>query len=199
MENLKHVISKNIVDLRKSMNWTQAELAQKLNYSDKTVSKWERAEAIPDIIVLKAIADLFEVSVDYLLVADHEEKRPSSQQVSRHQLHNRLIIAFQSVIGIVLIATIGFVILKLFRIELDFSAWMTYVYALPAVLVVLLVLNSVWGKYKINFVIISFLLWSILLIIYLSFISKNVWLVFIIGIPAQAIILLWTGFRLKEK
>ena len=85
MENLKHVISKNIVDLRKSMNWTQAELAQKLNYSDKTVSKWERAEAIPDIIVLKAIADLFEVSVDYLLVADHEEKRPSSQQVSRHQ------------------------------------------------------------------------------------------------------------------
>jgi len=181
------------------MGWTQAELAQKLNYSDKTVSKWERAEAIPDIVVLKAIADLFEVKVDYLLVAEHAQKRPSSQAVSRQQLHNRWIIAFQSVIGVIFIATIGFVILKLFQIKLDFSAWMTYVYALPAALIVLLVFNSVWGKHKINFVIISFLIWSILLIIYLSFLSKNVWLVFIIGIPAQIIILLWANFKLKEK
>lgn len=67
MEDLKAVIAKNITELRKENKLTQLELAEKLNYSDKSVSKWERGESIPDVIVLKELADLFGVSVDYML------------------------------------------------------------------------------------------------------------------------------------
>ena len=67
MEDLKQIISKNIVSLRNSENMTQAELAEKLNYSDKAVSKWERGDSLPDVIVIKQIADIFGVTVDSLL------------------------------------------------------------------------------------------------------------------------------------
>ena len=67
MDNIKANIAKNIIELRKKNNWTQAELADKLNYSDKAVSKWERAEAVPDIETLHALAELFGVTVDYFL------------------------------------------------------------------------------------------------------------------------------------
>ena len=62
----KSIIANNIIELRKSKKWTQIELAEKLNYSDKAISKWERAESLPDVTVLQQIAALFSVSVDYL-------------------------------------------------------------------------------------------------------------------------------------
>ncbi len=71
MQDLKPIIAKNIAELRKAASMTQIELATRLNYSDKAVSKWERGESIPDVGVLKEIADLFEVRVDYLLTEDH--------------------------------------------------------------------------------------------------------------------------------
>lgn len=73
MQNLKPIIAKNISNLRQEKNMTQSDLAIKLNYSDKAVSKWERAESVPDIAVLKKIADLFEVTLDYLVTDVHED------------------------------------------------------------------------------------------------------------------------------
>ena len=67
MSDIKAIIAKNITALRQNHKMTQIELAEKLNYSDKAVSKWERGESVPDISVLKQIADLFGVTVDYLL------------------------------------------------------------------------------------------------------------------------------------
>ena len=61
MEELREIIAKNISDLRKKSGLTQIELAEKLNYSDKAVSKWERGDSVPDVGVLKQIADLFGV------------------------------------------------------------------------------------------------------------------------------------------
>ena len=78
MESLKTVIAKNIVSLRKANHLTQTELADKLNYSDKAVSKWERGDSLPDVIVLKQIADLFGVTLDYLVQSEHrQETRPT--------------------------------------------------------------------------------------------------------------------------
>ena len=199
MEELKPVIANNIIYLRKSMNWTQAELAQKLNYSDKAVSKWERAESIPDVIVLKRIADLFHVTIDYLMESEHTENEAKSQAVSKQQKHNRFIIALLSVSLVFLIATIIFVILRLGSVKSDISPWMVYVYAFPVAFIVLLVFNSLWGKRKTNFAIITALVWGTLLAVYLSFLHKNIWLIFMIGIPSQIIILLWANFSLKHK
>ena len=64
MDNLKNIVSKNIIYLRKLNQMTQFELGKKLNYSDKAISKWERGEAIPDAYILKQMSELFHVSVD---------------------------------------------------------------------------------------------------------------------------------------
>ena len=52
MEDLKFITAANIISLRTKAGMTQAQLAELLNYSDKSVSKWERAEAVPDAYVL---------------------------------------------------------------------------------------------------------------------------------------------------
>ena len=61
MEDIKSIVAENIASLRQAHGMTQLELAEKLNYSDKTISKWERAESSPDISVLAEMAALFGV------------------------------------------------------------------------------------------------------------------------------------------
>ena len=51
----KDILSKNIIMYRKKNNLTQKQLADKLNYSDKVISKWERSESMPDIIAIDAL------------------------------------------------------------------------------------------------------------------------------------------------
>ena len=67
LSELKLISASNIIRLRTEAGMTQAELGAKLNYSDKTISKWERGEAIPDAYVLTQLAAMFGVTVDYLL------------------------------------------------------------------------------------------------------------------------------------
>ena len=59
MNTLEQIVANNLTELRKEKKWTQAELAEKINYSDKSVSKWELGEALPDLKVLKQMADLY--------------------------------------------------------------------------------------------------------------------------------------------
>lgn len=194
MEDLKPTIAKNIIDLRKSMNLTQAELALKMNYSDKAVSKWERAESVPDIAVLKEMADLFGVTVDYLLEPEHPKDAGSP---SSYILHNRLIITLLSVTLVFLIATLLFAGCGIFSTPLR-RLWIIYVYAVPVAAIVALVFNSLWGLHRCatNCIIISVLVWSLLLSAYLSFLPKNLWLIFTPGIPAQVALLLWSKLKI---
>ena len=69
--DMKRVIAKNMTELRLAKGMTQLQVAERLNYSDKAVSKWERAESIPDICILKEIADLYGVTLDYLVNEKH--------------------------------------------------------------------------------------------------------------------------------
>ena len=71
MKDMRLIIANNIQSLRIRSGLTQLGLAEILNYSDKAISKWERAEALPDVTVLKRLADYFGVSVDYLLEEEH--------------------------------------------------------------------------------------------------------------------------------
>lgn len=72
----EHSIGKTIAALRKSKGWTQAELAEKLNVSDKAVSKWENEAGLPEISQLPAMANLFGVTIDYLMTGKVDENLP---------------------------------------------------------------------------------------------------------------------------
>lgn len=193
----KSIIANNIIELRKSKKWTQIELAEKLNYSDKAISKWERAESLPDVTVLQQIAALFSVSVDYLLEEQHNLEANLSRSEQKHQQRNHLVITLLSTMLVFLIATIVFVVIGILSINLPI--WMAYVYALPVACIVLIVFNAIWGTRTLNYVFISMLLWSLLLAIYLTFMDQKSWLIFLIGIPGQAIILLWTRLKFTHK
>ncbi|MBR4951246.1 MAG: helix-turn-helix domain-containing protein [Clostridia bacterium] len=194
MTDYKRIIANNITELRKAVPYTQAELAQKLNYSDKAVSKWERGESIPDVVVLKQIADLFGVTVDYLLEEVHPLKS-TMQNMPRQLKKNRALITGLACMLVFLIATVGFVILSL-TTQIP-RLWLLYIYAIPICAVLLIVFNSVWGKKKRNFFFISLLMWGLLLSVYLTIGIYSNWLIFVMGIPGQVIIVMWSGIKAR--
>ena len=80
LSELKLVTASNIIKLRTGAGMTQAELGAQLNYSDKTISKWERGEAIPDAYVLTQLAEIFGVTVDSILSSHDEWEAPEEQE-----------------------------------------------------------------------------------------------------------------------
>ena len=192
MEDVKSIVAKNISDLRQARRLTQMELAEKLNYSDKTISKWERAESTPDISILVEIADLFGVSLDYLVTAEHEEI-VSIGGKHESKSYNRKAIVFISESVAWIIALFAFVITSLILNKSAFQ-FLYFVYALPVVLIVRLVFNSIWFNPRHNYYIISFLLWSILAAIHITFLyfKINVTPVYLLGIAGQVVIILWS-------
>ena len=204
MEDLKAIIAENITQLRRANGMTQAGLAEKLNYTDKAVSKWERRESLPDITVLKAIADCFGVTVDYLITAEHKDTKQETvnEADEKMKLHtkNRGFITGMSILLVWLIACTAFIVIN----ALDGKScvhWLTFIYAIPISLIVWLVMNSVWFNVRRNFLIISFLTWGILISVYLTLLmaGANAPLLFLLGVPGQAIIYLWSKIRTSDK
>ncbi len=194
MEDLKPIFAGNLSVLRKKKGWTQLELAEKLNYSDKAVSKWERGESLPDVVILKRIADLFEVTVDYLLVKDHDG---GSVPVSKRKLRNRAMITGISAMTVWLVACILFFSFG-FVTTPAAGSWLIFLGAVPACAVVLVVFTAMWWHRKWLFLSVSALIWSALAFIFfmvLIFAHHNIWLIFLIGIPAQIIVFLWSGMK----
>ncbi len=197
MEDIKLNIAQNIVSLRKKNNLTQIELAEKLNYSDKAISKWERAESTPDITVLKAIADLFGVSVDYLLRSEHDESdqphTDKKNEVIEHIKRRRRVVTVMSVLIVWVIATVVFIVLDL-SLNNTSAHLLCYAYAVPTGALVWLVLNSIWDNSRKNYIIISIMMWSLLIAVHLSILAGgvNAWQMYLLGIPGQTIICLWS-------
>ena len=194
MKDLRENIAKNISALRNDMGMTQLQLAEMLNYSDKAVSKWERGEAIPDVIVLKQIADYFGVGVDYLLEGEHDGSTSPAKEVLRLKRRNRAIITVMSISLAWLVAAIVFAVITL--VNPLSCAWLSFVFALPASAVVWLVMNSVWGNRRLNFLIVTILLWSLIFSVYLSafvIYSLNLWVLFIVGLPVQFLLAFLPG------
>ena len=198
MNDLRKVIADNICALRTEARMTQLDLAEVLNYTDKAVSKWERGEAIPDVTVLKRIADHFGVTVDYLLRREHTAEEENARHAARITARNRFFITLISAASVWVFATLAFFILWATETIIP-PPWLAYIYAIPVSSIVVLVLNSIWGKRWLNMVVISVLLWSIILSIYLTVLTVtgiNLWLIFIIGAPGQVIILFIPGINL---
>lgn len=200
MQDLKFIIAKNIQKLRQEKGMTQLELAEKINYSDKSVSKWERGESLPDIVVLKSVADLFEVTLDYLVEEEHSQKPVTKEMMDRNYRRNCYIITGTSIFIVALMATLIYVIWAMISPGTSYP-WLCYAYAIPVALIVWLVFNSIWFNPRRNFLIVSLLVWSLLLALYLTFsmMGFHIWPILLVGIPAQLIIWMWSKIKNKIK
>ncbi len=202
-EKLKKQIGININTYRKHNGLTQAALADRLNYSDKAISKWERGESMPDVTTLIQLAEVFQISVNELLVdpdALPEEtgtvERVMGKAVEKtlkRKADKRIILKLTSVL-VWFVAVCIFVVLS----SLDLSrSWLAFFYAVPVNAVVHLSLRSAWRDYRRNQLLISTIVWGVLTALYVSllvFTGENVWRIFLLGIPGQAAVFLW--FRL---
>lgn len=197
MEELKSVIGRNLTELRHAAGMTQSELAEKLNYSDKAVSKWECGDAVPDILILTRIAALFRVSVDYLVTDGHT---PEEMPASRSRSRIRTIITMLSFALVWLVATAAFVLLSLLVPGAD-HAWMTFICAIPVSSLVVFILCCVWRRRLAQYLFLSVFIWTVLLTVFLAytlyrpFRFESPWLLFLLGIPGQLIICLWPGLK----
>ena len=198
---LRSAVAKNLLELRKKNSMTQADLAEHLNYTDKAVSKWERGESLPDVVILRQIATLFGVTVDYLLTEEHAEDAPAGILQKKPSLRAHVLITCISVLLVWLIATAVFVFISVSPIEVAHH-WLAFIYAIPISAIVYLVLNSIWFNQKVNYLIISALMWSMLLSCHLSALvifDYSMPLIYLLGAPGQVIILLWSRIRKKKK
>lgn len=186
---IKQNIAENLARLRTSSGMTQAQLAECLNYSDKAVSKWERGESVPDITVLKMIADRFGVTVDWLIAPHGASAAAPDKAVLHAKKYNHLLITLLAVVCVWFVATAVFVVLACMRIP---RRELAYLWAVPASMIVLIVFNSIWGRYKLNFVFISLLVWSLLASVYISAAKWEMWTIFLIGIPLQLATIFWS-------
>ncbi len=187
--NIKDNLAANIVKYRKAVGLTQAELAEKLNYSDKAVSKWERGEAVPEITVLKQLADFYGVTVDALLSDPVEDKPHVIRDLGKRRIYTGL----WSLCIVWLVAILCYTFIDI--IIHDFKhTWLFFIYALPVSLIVILVLTSVWGKNITNMVIASLLIWTVLVAVYLTLMvalpnpPAKLWEIFLIGIPLEGLL-----------
>lgn len=211
MEELKKIIAQNIIELRRANNMTQLELAERLNYTDKAVSKWERGESLPDISVLKAIADMFGVKIDYLVTTEHiepvaevlmtEDAEEEAEKHRRRTTVNRRVVTSISILLVWFVATLCFVISQL--ASQASQQWLAFIYAVPVTFIVWLVFNSIWFRGKHNFLIISLLVWSLLAAVQISCVAfgvaPGIWLIYFLGIPGQAIIFTWSHMMHRKR
>ena len=193
MKDIRLIIANNISALRAEEGLTQLKLAEALNYSDKAVSKWERGEALPDVLVLKSIADYFGVTVDYLLTDDHGEAITPSRTAMRQKRKNRLIISVISVLLVWFVATLAFAALSIGGSSIP--TYLMYIYAVPLSLVLVLIFNCVWGRLRYNYLIVTALMWTSVLSVYLTLLSfdMNIWIMFVATAPVQLILLFLPG------
>ena len=206
-EKLKNQLGANIVMYRKRSGLTQAKLAERLNYSDKAVSKWERGESMPDVLTLVQLAELFDVKVDDL-IRDPEEipentggpiehvMEAAVEKTLKRKANKRVILSLSSLL-VWFVALLVFVVVSSLDIP---RSWIAFPYAIPADAIVQLSLRSAWGDFRWNKTLISILMWGGLLSLYASlklFVHVDIWKLFLLGIPGQLAVLLW--FRLYSK
>ena len=207
-EELKSRVGANIARLRKDRGLTQAELAERINYSDKAVSKWERAESLPDVLTLISLAEQLGTDLNTLtgLPAAAPAPELSSEPISepvpevpvqhepparKRPTADKVVIQKLSSILVWVVALFLYMVLDAFGVK---HLWLLFVVAVPANAIVLLSLRSAWKLYGINRLLVSVILWGTLLTVYLLLLvvgKVNVWRILPMGLLGQAAIILW--------
>ena len=195
--NQQELLAKNLVYYRKASGLTQLELAEKFNYSDKSISKWERGEGFPDVFVLKSLADFYGITVDDFYLEEHKKITVKHSQ-RRKQIYIRLL----SIAIAVLVTFITFFFLNtLLSKDLAFKPWLVFLYGLVVISITWLVWEFIYHKRFNRMLAASAVIWTSAISIYFTFfvmMSLNLWLIFIVAIPLQVLEIIWFLFKNKK-
>ncbi len=195
MEKLNSIIAYNLTYLRKKTGLKQSDIAKKLNYSDKMISKWEKGDIVPSVENLCALCDIYGVTLDAMVKSKIEDADAIEATNKKRNKNNKIIISLLAISVVWIVSTVFFVYAT--HLTSISNAWLAFVYAVPLSAIVALVFNSVWGKPVYNYLLISVFIWTIITCLYLTFLKHNLFALYFIGIPAQISVLLWSKLKIK--
>ena len=191
----EQIIAENLIYYRKAMGLTQLEIAEQFNYSDKSISKWERAEGLPDVLVLKALADFYGIRVDDFF--KEEKRKIIMSKKSRHWF-----IVGLSEFLLWLVFGLTFVILSL-ALPHAFDWWLIFIYASAASFVLAVVWAGIYHQKFFQLLATTGIIWHSILSVYLTMLLNtsipNLWLLFLIGIPLEGLAILWYFLKRNNK
>ena len=189
-------IATNIAYYRKLTGLTQSELAERISYSDKSVSKWERAISTPDIFILASIAELFGITVNDLI--SENTPAPMPDPSLRHK--RRIVVCLQLVALVWLLATTVFAVLMMALPELPFI-WSAFIFAVPASAAVFVVCSVMWWRRNALLISVSVLAWTTAATTFIMIAqNKFAFLIFTVCAATQIVVILaYLYRRLGEK
>jgi len=194
MEDLRKIIGKNLTELRKRHNLTQLELAEKFNYTDRAISKWENGDTLPDVEVLYNLCEFYGVTIDYLT---HEENQQFKKKGTPLGTWNKVAITSLVSSFFWMLATVIFVFSILKNQQ---PLWQAFIWAVPVNAAALIYFNHIYfHKRLLAFISFSLIVWGVITAFYLSFKDYELWPIFILGIPTQASLLIWLNIRKPKK
>ncbi|MCQ2484387.1 MAG: helix-turn-helix domain-containing protein [Clostridia bacterium] len=159
-EQFKKQFGEKISEARKQKGYTQLKLAEKLNYTDKAVSKWERGESVPDTYTVLKIAELLNVSPSYLFGKDETTETESSDKPKKKTRPVALFVPIITSVTVFFIASVLFLVLKLFPVTTPYAPYV-YLIALTAMFIELVVFSFIWWSRPAQFTCLSCLIWSV--------------------------------------
>ena len=196
MENLNQIFAENLIELRKSKKLTQLELSEKLNYSDRNISKWENGTSLPTCDTLKELASFFGVSMDYFFEKHNKVEMLSNEDDSRRL---KLIIIGLAMLGALFASVVCFVAFpNFFNVS-----WLSFVWGVVLCSIIGIIFTSIWfNRSHYLFLFISLLVWTGIAASYLTVLmvnNLNLWYLFFVGIPLQLAIFVWSRMPIYRK
>lgn len=188
MKSFREIISKNIVDLRKKNDLTQVELAQRINYSDKAVSRWEKGEVVPDIETLQLLAEAFDVPL-FEMLKEHDEEEEKKRSAKTEVL--------SQIFFVLEIWTIVCAVYAYFNVAQGKNYWNIFLVGVPMSSIILFFVNRKKNN-VVNFIYGTIFIWSLLTCIFLYLLPIVTWYLFIIGAPLQGILIIKYLFHFKQ-
>ncbi len=198
LAELKLITASNIINLRTGRGMTQAELGAKLNYSDKTISKWERGEAIPDAYVLTQLAELFGVTVDDLLSSHSKWEAPPDESAGLEFVYSTDRIIALVLVGIFTLSLTVFVTLWMLRI----IEWRVFLVGLSVALLTYMILDIALKKGRHMQYALALFVLSLFVLAYFFLPRSNPWQLFLLAAPAEVLVFLGCNIKkpaLREK
>ena len=186
---LKEIVAKNLVKLRKIHKLTQSEIADKLNYSDKAVSKWERGESLPDLQVLVNLCDIYHVTLNDLITRISEKKQKKILHEQKNKT-NIIIITSLMALSVWLIAAVVYAYSN--YPTFTNKNWVIFIWAIPVSFLLIFTMNLLVGNKDYNAFLLSIVSWGAISAFYCNLLPVVIWPLFIVGIPIQVALIIYS-------
>lgn len=208
MENLAETVGKNLAALRKAKGLTQQELAKEINYSDKSISKWELGYSLPSVDILKDFALFYGVSIDYLVIEQKQEDLEAvakdDSDLKAKRVNQALVIALTATV--VFLIFLSVYLAALLRGDPNSNIYTSLFFWMVPVALFLIAVES-WHYYHskaVMVVLASCFAWTLLLSFCAQFQFYNnppesIWYILVVAVPIQVILILWGNFKPRVK